>query len=559
MRKTILLTAFLLTLLGSAFAQYRKPMDIPLYLSGNFGELRNNHFHSGIDMKTQGVINKPVYCVADGYISRIFVSPAGYGRALYITHPQTGQVSVYGHLNNFMPQVALYVKEKQYEEESFRVNLLPEKTVFPVKRGEIIAYSGDAGSSGGPHLHFEIRDEKTENAIDPLQYYKTVITDNVAPEIRGIAVYPMEGEGIVNGSNQPLRQNITITKKGNYNPLRIPVKAWGKIGLAVKAYDRMTGTSNIYGVKRIRLYVDKKKVFESNINSYSFDDSAMLNSLIDFDAWRRNSSFYMKSFVEPGNRLPFYETIDKGYIIIDQERLYDLRYELSDAYDNTTVYDFQITGQKQAISQLKKGAMYMTWNKENRYANDSFSLFIPNGNLYKDFNLRLRQEAAKTYFSDIFSVNDSYIPFRDKAEMRIKLKSDTLSNKNQYGLVSVSNGKESWIGGTYTDGCIVADVREIGRKLAVSSDNEAPVITPVHPEKWEAEAAIKLRVSDNKSGINSFRGTIDGKFALFEHDVKSPVYTCKFDSQRLTKGKKRQLVFTATDACGNTSSYSSEF
>jgi hypothetical protein len=532
-------------------------MDIPLYLSGNFGELRNNHFHSGIDMKTQ-VVDRTVYCVSDGYISRIYVSPSGYGRALYITHPQTGQVSVYGHLNSFIPKVAEYVREKQYEQESFRVDLFLEKNRFAVKKGEIVAYSGNAGSSGGPHLHFEIRDEKTENIIDPLPYMQAYIADNVAPEIRGIAIYPAQGEGAVNGSSNPLQQTVSKTKKGAYTALKTPVKAWGKIGVAVKAYDRMTGTSNIYGVKRIRLYADGKKVFESNIHSFSFDESPMLNSLIDFDSWRRNKSFFMKSFVEPGNRLPFYETANGGYILINQERTYKLRYELSDAYGNTATYDFDITGQRQTIPPAGKGDAYMTWNKENRYSSGGFSLLIPGGNMYDNFTLTVRQTPSQSYFSDVYSVNDKYIPFRNKAEMRIQITQDILRNKAQYGIVSITNGKESWTGGTYENGWMKVEVKEIGQRMAVSADSESPVITPVQPEKWESEQIIRLKLSDDKSGIASFKGTIDGKFALFEHDVKSPVYSYKFDPQRLKRGKTHQLFFTAADACGNTAEYKAE-
>lgn len=553
----LVITSFFL--FSNASAQYSKPLDIPLYLSGNFGELRNNHFHSGIDLKTQGVINKPVYSVADGYISRISVSPSGYGLALYVTHPGTGQVSVYGHLNNFTPKITAYVKEKQYEQESFRVNLFPEEGLFPVKKGELIAYSGNSGSSGGPHVHFEIRDARTENILDPLQYYKDIITDKVSPDLRAIAIYPVGGNGMVNGSSIPVKENISKSKKGDYLPLARSITAWGTIGVAVKAYDRMTGTSNIYGLKTIKLYLDKKKIFESNINSYSFDETRMLNSFVDFDDWRRNKSFFMKSFVEPGNKLSFYETVNNGYITIGEERFYDLDYELIDIYGNKATFSFQIKGKKQQVPQERKGSMYMSWNEDNHYLNDSFSLVIRKGNLYDDFIFTLKRNPSKKYLSDIFTANDTYIPFHDKGEMRIKINYDSLENKSQYGIVSIRDGRESWIGGTYADGYVKAEVREIGQRFAITYDDEIPDITPVQPERWEKDGVIKIRLKDNKSGISSFRGTIDGSFALFEHDTKSAIYTYKFDSVRLNKGRKHQLTFTATDACGNVGEYTSEF
>ncbi|MFR9165304.1 MAG: M23 family metallopeptidase [Dysgonomonas sp.] len=278
MKKYLVVISAVFLISTNIYSQYDSPLKIPVYLSANFGELRNNHFHSGIDIKTQGVINKPVYSVADGYISRISVSPSGYGLALYITHPETGQTSVYGHLESFIPSVEKYVKSKQYEQESFRVNLSPEKNEFPVKRGQLIAYSGNTGSSGGPHVHFEIRDTETEHPLDPLVYYTDIIKDNVPPDLRGIAVYPIAEKGVVNNSSTPLRQNVTKAKNGNYLPLKTDISAWGTIGIGVKAYDKMSATSNIYGVKIVRLYVDDNKVFESDINRYSFDETRALNS-----------------------------------------------------------------------------------------------------------------------------------------------------------------------------------------------------------------------------------------------------------------------------------------
>jgi len=558
MKKIYTLFALFLTI-NAVVAQYADPLKFPIYLSGNFGELRNNHFHSGIDMKTQGVINKPVYSVADGYVSRIFVSPGGYGKALYITHPETGQVSVYGHLESFIPKISAYVKDKQYEQESFKVNLLPEEGYFKVKKGELIAYSGNSGSSGGPHLHFEIRDAKTEYILDPLAYYKRSIQDNVRPEVRGVAVYPVGGEGVVNSSGNPLRQNILKGKKGQDLALQKPISAWGKIGLGIKAYDKMTGTANIYGVKKIRLYVDKSLVFTSSIDSYGFDHTRMLNSFIDFADWRNNRSFFMKSFVEPGNTLPFYETVNNGYINIDQEKVYNIKYELEDIYGNTTDYTFIITGKRQAIPPLRKGSMYMVWNDTNRYLSDTFSLIIPQGNLYSDFIFTLGQTASSVYLSNIFKVNDVPVPFHNKAEMRIKMKSDPLTNKSQYGVVSISGNKESWLGGTYSDGYITASITEAGRSYAVTYDAVPPVIEPVQQAGWEKQKKIVLKVVDDKSGVLSCKGTIDGKFALFESDVKSSSYTYYFDSSRLSGGQKHTLEFVATDACGNTSTYTTVF
>ena len=294
---------FSLLLSSSVFSQnYSSPLRIPISLSANFGELRNNHFHGGIDYRTQQVENKPIYSIGDGYISRINISPSGYGLALYIDHP-TGHTSVYGHMNSFSKKIQDFITEKQYEKETYRIDYSPQPNEITVKQGEQIGLSGNTGGSGGPHLHFEIRDTKTQDPLDVLDFLGKTMTDTRKPDIRGIAFYPQEGKGVVNGSSNPLRQNVGKSKSGT--PLGIgTVQAWGVIGVGVKASDLMNGTSNVFGVKYVRLFVDGNPVFSSSMNRFSFDKTRMLNSFVDFEDWRLRKSFFMKSFVEPGNTLP---------------------------------------------------------------------------------------------------------------------------------------------------------------------------------------------------------------------------------------------------------------
>lgn len=541
---------------SSAFSQqYRYPVTIPPALSANFGELRNNHFHSGLDFKTQLTINKPVLAIEDGYVFRISVSPGGFGLALYVDHPSTGHTSVYAHLNSFSKEIADWVKEQQYEQERFQITLYPEKGQFPVKRGEQIALSGNTGSSGGPHLHFEIRDSNTEEPLDALTYLSP-LTDTQKPDLRGIAFYPQRGKGLINGSDNPLL--INIGKDGNGNPLGPgrTINAWGRIGVGVKAYDRMNGQSNIYGVKHIRLFVDEKLVFSSSIDRFSFGDTRMLNSFVDFEDWRKRHSFFIKSFVEPGNRLPFYKTTNNGYIDITEEREYRFRYELEDHVGNRLDYRFSVQGKPQEISAPLPCDNWFTWNLNNSFLEMGFSLSIPAGNLYSDLCFTHRKTESHTYYSHLHRVNDKPVPLHQGAELWIGLQTDTLQNRSNYGIVKIDdNGSESWVGGTYKRGGIAATIRELGDSYAVSSDTQPPVVTPVSPENWVRQRRIRVRLSDNKSGITSFRGEINGKFVLFTHDTKSNVYTYLFDDTRLVKGEQQTLVFTATDGAGNSSEY----
>lgn len=538
--------------------QYIHPVNIPPALSGNFGELRNNHFHSGIDYKTQQAVNKPILAIEDGYVSRINVSPSGYGLALYIDHPATGHTSVYGHLNSFSKKIADYVKSKQYEQESYRVELYPEKNELTVTRGEQIALSGNTGSSGGPHLHFEIRDTRSQNPLDVLEFVPR-IPDTRKPDLRGVAFYPVQGKGVVNGSANPTRLTISKDKAGNPLGLGKSITAWGRIGVGVKAYDRMNGQNNIYGVKFVRLFVDNELIYSSTMRRFSFDKTRMLNSFIDFEDWRLRNSFYMKSFIEPGNTLPLYKVTNNGYIDINEEKSYRLRYELEDHAGNTLSYSFTIQGKKTPIPESITCNNHMTWSLSNSYMDYGFALTIPAGNLYTDICFSHSSAKNASFLSDVHLVNNNRVPLHTNATMWIKLTADSLANKSQYGIVTVNNnGTRSWVGGTYKNGGVETTIRELGLRYAVMADNTPPTITPIEPANWASRRQIRIRLSDNLSGVAWHRGEINGEFVLFSHDMKSSVYTYVFDDSRLTKGPQ-ELIFTARDGAGNVSEYRYNF
>lgn len=560
-RFSIIALLFLVMQAG-LFAQYGEPLKITPHLSANFGELRNNHFHSGIDFKTQQTINKPVFSVADGYISRISVSPGGYGNALYINHPEHEQTSVYGHLDSFSKQIADYVEEKQYEQESFRVDLRLEADEIPVIKGEQIALSGNRGSSGGPHLHFEIRDTKSQNPLDPLQYVAKAVVDTHKPDIRGIAFYPISGQGVINGTVDPIRLTVYKSKSGNPLPLQRKIEAWGKIGVGVKAYDKMNGQANIYGVKHIRLFVDGEQLFSSSINEYSFNETRMINSFIDFEDWRINKSFFMKSFIEPGNKLHFYESLNKGYITIDEERSYQMKYELEDHFGNTTTYEFSVEGSIQELPIPQKCENFMAWRLPNKYVDYDFVLTIPEDNLYTDFcfkHLHTRDIANK-YHSDIHQVNNIPVPLHKTGKIWIKLKSDTLLQRDKYGIIKLNrvNNQEIWMGGKYRNGGLELNINELGDCYLITMDTIAPKITPLNPQTWKENGRIRIRLSDDKSGISFFHGTIDGKFVLFEHDSKSTIYTYTFNRERLGEIPIKHFQFIARDGVGNEAIYEYE-
>lgn len=554
MYKTILIS-LLVCCQTLAAQQLRKPMDHPVLLSGNFGELRSNHFHSGIDFKTQGVEGKPIHSVQEGYVSRISVSPWGYGNGLYITHPD-GTTTVYAHLQKFAKKIAAYVKKKQYEQESFNVNLALTPEELPVEEGELIALSGNTGSSGGPHLHFEIRDTKTAEPLDPIDYYKAFIQDTKPPKIQGIIIYPMDGKGVVNGSRRKLELK-PVTAKNGKQTLTGRIEAWGEIGLAVKAYDYMDNTTNIYGVKDITLTADSQVIFRSSIDRYAFHETRYLNSFTDFEEWKDKRSFYMKSFVDPGNRLRFIESLDRGILNIDEPRTYHLTYRLADAFGNTTLLSIWIEGKEQPIPEVDtKNTELFQWWSDNRFGAKGIRLTIPKGNLYDDLYFRYSAKEDSAALGATHILHNKPVALHKSAQLSLRLLTDTLENKQQYGIVRLQNGRRSWAGGKYRNGWIDTDIRELGT-YSVGQDLVSPTITPLNPDTWVNKQAIAFRLSDNLSGVQTYRGEIDGQFVLFEMNSKS-VITYKFDKERLARGK-HTLKLTVNDACGNQSSYTYSF
>jgi murein DD-endopeptidase MepM/ murein hydrolase activator NlpD len=547
MRMTLFLVVFSF---GVQAQEIVSPLDIPLFLSGNFGELRGNHFHSGIDLKTQGVTGFPVKAVQDGYVSRISVSPYGYGNALYIDHPD-GKTSVYGHLERFAPAIESLVRDSQYHKESFMVNLSLSPGQLPVKRGEPIARSGNTGGSGGPHLHFEFRNTLTEKTMDALPYFKNRIKDTRAPEIRGLMLFPQYNQGIINGSTQNQTVNVVKDKAGKQSPAKA-ITAWGQIGIGIKAYDRMNETTNIYGVKEIILKVDGEEVYHSVMDEFSFDDTRYVNTYIDWKEWTENNSFYMKSFTDPGNRLGVNRSLDKGIISIDNEKVYHLEYTLKDAYGNTGTLRFDITGKKTPIPHPEPQGVYFPFNKDNAFIGKGVELKIPRKNLYTDLYLQVETVPEHTPFAPLYIVGER-IPLHSYCPLTLDIAHDSYPDSSKYGIVSYWKNKRNWLGGNYKTGKMTAEIRELGR-FSVEIDTVPPVITPTKEANWGIAKRITFKISDDLSGIKTYRGTLDGKFVLFEYDAKTNSLYCVYDSKRMGRGTQ-SLRLVVTDDAGNQSEY----
>jgi hypothetical protein len=536
------------------------PLDFPLQLSGNFCELRNNHFHAGIDIRTQGTEGHAVHAVADGYISKVSVNPAGYGNAVYITHPEKKIMTVYGHLQRFVPKIAGMIKEKQYKEESFSVELTFDSTIFSVKQGDVIAYSGNSGSSGGPHLHLEIRDLNSNEFIDPLSYYKLMIPDTRKPVIQEIIIYPIAGKGVINGSVD--KQRIEVKYDKNENPvINTQIEAFGEIVLEIRAIDRMNGTNFSYGLKDIVVNVDDSETFHSNPQRFSMSESKYINTCTNYEERLAKQLFYIKTFIEPGNKLRFISGKNSGVIHLEEERFHNIAIALTDIYGNQSTISFKIKGKRQDINPLNtKGLDFFEWDKNNNFTRDGIRLFIPEKSLYKSLCPNYAAtNATPELYSKIHQLNDFPVPLHKPAKISIRTDSLTAnSDTNKYGIVKVKQNRiTSWTGGSYKDNWIEAEIMELN-DYSVGRDTVNPVITPLNPVKWRENKQIKIKISDNLSGIYSFKGEIDGKYALFEYDPKNSLLKYTFDDEKLHPGI-HHLKLSVSDRCKNNSVYENTF
>jgi len=553
MRKThtflLLFISFLLSLSSYGQKEFRLPMKIAPHLSGNFGELRSNHFHSGIDFKTQKRIGIPVYSIGDGWVSRIRISAWGFGYAIYIDHPN-GFTSVYAHLDKYASPIEKVAVQMQYERKSFELDTLLPVNKIKVTSGQLIAYSGNSGTSSAPHLHFEIRDTKTEETIDPLKWFQNEIKDNIKPTINEVVIYQFKGHDLNILNSAKTRQTIS-----NFNQICKP----GLVGIGIKAFDHMNYNTNLYGVKRVRLFMNNHEIYNHNIDRFAFSDTRYLNSMIDYQEWNRNKSLIIKCFIEPGNKLSFYgRSKENGYLNIEAGKTYKFKLELSDLAGNKTETAFTLTGSENQTSQFDVQNNLMEHWKPNNYRNDVFELYIPAGSFYTDIDFEFSKEKSQ-HHSDIFHIHNSHTPIHNYIKARFKLNTDTLKNKRAYYLAKKAvNGRFLYFGGKYLKGWIYADIRDFGT-YTIMSDTVSPKITPINIENSVKNRLIRIRISDNASGIKSWLGTIDGNWVLFKYDIKTSRLNYLFDDSRLKKGQNHILKLVVFDSCGNKSEFEYTF
>lgn len=535
---------------------FRQPLDImPPALAGSFGEIRVNHFHSGIDFRTNQREGYPVYAVADGYISRLRVQNSGFGQALYLNHPN-GYTTVYGHLQRFAPKIATIVKNLEYEKKSFEIDEFPEATLIPVRKGEIIAWSGNRGSSGGPHLHFEIRDTKTEETINP-QFFGIDIPDNIPPIIHGLYVYRLNGKTF----NESIpKQAIGITgASGNYKTLA-PISLTGEVGFGIVVTDRHNGLSGTNGVYSIQLELDGKMIYTSALERFSFENSKAINSHIDYPTYINTKRSIQKSFVDPGNPLKIYSgLVNSGKINFNDGVSHQLRYIITDSKGNSSVLPFTVNaGSAPTVAATVPGGIVYAYNKVNEFNSDEIKVLIPQGSLYNDLNFTYKKlpKPAGNAWSNIHQIHNRYTPLHTGFNLWIR--ADALPENLRNKALIVSTGGSSQ-GGSFDNGYLKANPKNFG-SFYIAIDTIAPRIIPINIANGKSMTGLSkmtFKISDNLSGIKSFNGYIDGKWTLMEFDTKTATLWHSFDDR--TASGKHDFELVVSDVKDNVSRYSISF
>jgi hypothetical protein len=542
------------------------PVKIPLSLSANFGELRIDHFHSGLDIKTQGVTGQEVVAAASGYVYRISVSPGGFGKALYLRHP-SGYSTVYGHLDKFAPEIEEYVINQQYEKESYTITLFPPKEKFQFNQGELIAYSGNSGSSSGPHLHYEVRKSESEVPVNPL-LFDFGTGDDILPVIERLFIYPVGKKTLINDQNKSKR----FTLKGGHGNYYIApendIRISGPAGFGIKSYDLLNDSYNKCSVYSIELKIDSGIIFKYVMDQFSFDESRYINSHIDYETYIREKTYIERTYVLPNDKLSVYkDVINRGIFNFNEDKVYHVEIDVADIHNNKSVLTFNVKGlkpvQKEVLIASETDLKTMPYTRANKFTTENISVSIPAGALYDTLYFKYEKHTGtKEMLSGVHYIHNKYTPVHKPYTLSIK-PDDVPEGKGSKLLIIQMNDdfKKNALTSTFTDGWVTTQASSFGM-FFVGIDTVAPLITAnglTPGADLTGRNELRIKIYDDLAGIQSYEPVIDGKWALFEYDQKNNVLIYRFDPKRIAKGTKHNLTIRVSDNVNNTSYFNCDF
>jgi hypothetical protein len=513
----------------------------------NFGELRNNHFHMGLDCRTDQVENKPVYAAAEGYIAKIKIEPSGFGRAIYINHPN-GLTSLYAHLNNFNPELEAYVKEQQYDLEKWNIFIDIPPSLFPVSKGELIAYSGNTGGSQGPHVHFEIRDTKTDKVLNPL-LFDMPITDHIAPSIIRLAIYDRTKstyEQTPRIMTLKKADGVFVPENGNLT-VNTP-----KVSFAITAFDQYSGSTNQNGIYQAVMLDNYRPISGFQIDSFSYAETRYMNANIDFRLKYTGGSYLQHLSRLPGNLSPIYKADQSdGVLDLTDEKEHYILISVSDPNGNTSHVRFRIS-----MSGLSPKIQGIAANTENLFQpgfvnifeNDHIQFYLGEDAIYDSFHFKYN-ESRDNQGKPIYQVHNPSIPLQNYFNLRIK-ESFSMSDTGKIVMHRFYGAKSDYAKANFENGWYKASFREMGNfKLIL--DNTPPSVSPMGFSDNMNAAKLKrilFVVTDNTKEIKRFTALLDGQWLRFTND-KGRNFIYNFDEKCPVGPHELQII--AEDLVGN--------
>ncbi|EDP70088.1 hypothetical protein FBALC1_11162 [Flavobacteriales bacterium ALC-1] len=535
---------------------FRNPLDITLVLAGTFAELRSSHFHGGLDIKTQRKEGLKVYASAEGYVSRIKVSHFGYGKAIYITHPN-GYTTVYGHLQKFSKRLEQYIKDCQYEKENFEVEMFPSTEELIIQPNEVIAYSGNTGSSGGPHLHFEIRDNQ-ERPMNPMLFGMDV-KDTKAPYVSAVYAYPKDKNALINGKNERVPLRLIPQKSGDYEVEKI--SAYGNIGFGVTSYDKQDLAPNNNGVSNIQTFFNGNKSLEIDFKRFSFAESKHIKRLIDYEYFKTKKSRIQKLFIQKNNPLSLYKDAnDSGYVMVEDSTSSVYKIRIRDFKQNETWVTIPVKGKHETIVKATESDLS---NKSLVYSDKATTL--NSNNITVNFYGNTLYDDAYIDFkvtSDTLYLHEDNIPLQKNFYINYDLSNYKSEHQDKIFIARLYGyyKKPSYVSTKRKGNILSAGSKTFGT-YTLAMDTVAPTIKPVNfqDKKWLSKYRyLKVKIEDELSGISKYRATVNGKWILMEYDYKTNSLVHDFNDN-IVKDTKNELKIIVIDNVGNSSTFEATF
>ena len=557
------LRIFFLFFTALSFAQqpypedyFQSPLNLPVYPSGTFGEVRSNHFHTGLDYRTEQKTGLPVHAAADGYVSRIKVSSYGYGTALYIDHPN-GYTTVYGHLEAYASKIENIVRAEQYKKQSFDVEMFFKPGEIPVTQGEVVALSGNSGSSGGPHLHFEYRDTKTEAIINPLHFgLKKLMKDTKAPAIKGLMVYPLSDGAVVNSLTKPILVKLRLQKDGTYKADKILAK--GKIGFSINTTDRSTGSTPNNGVYKVKTFYNDSPAFNYTFDTFAFSESRYSNNFIDYGYYYDKRQRFQKLFVT--TPYPFSVIAGNktdGQLEIKPNATQNYRIEVSDFHGNKTIVNGSVaySNAPATVAEPKNVTPYFVKAaKDNNYTKDGVSVYIPAHAFYEDFYMNFDVKDSILY------LHKPEVPVHDYITLSFDVSHLSPEVLQKTFIEGFTGRRRTYNFSAMENGRLTAKVRSLGDYKLDQDTTPPKIYSPSFPEgKWlSQQQTFSLKISDDLSGIATFDAWLNGKWILMHYDYKTRIIFHNFSDGIVDEGRN-ELKVVVTDNVGNSTTFETHF